>query len=139
MPLDTQHAGWIETKVKATLSHYPQNWTEQAEVRDAAIDTWVDFLGSFSQAAIDHALTSHLQSSPRERPTPGGIRAKARSYETGNMTARGDRESLTMDEQYTLVEKTLPTARRWVSKFPPSHSLHQSAKQTLEYWGEAAE
>lgn len=137
MPLDTKHAGWIEMKVKATLSHYPQDWTEAREVRDAAMDTWVDFLSPFSQKAVDHALTAHMQSAGKnERPTPGAIREKAKAFETGNLTSVGDRSSLTMDEQYTLMEKVLPTARGWVERFPPGSPLSDSGKQTLAYWGE---
>jgi hypothetical protein len=48
----------------------------------------------------------------------------------------GNRDGLTFSERTLLEEKVLPTARKWVVTYHPSSFLHQSAKQTLAYWGE---
>ena len=46
---------------------------------------------------------------------------------------RGDRNTLSMDERYTLEERVLPTARKWLD-IP---SLRDHGLKTLAYWGEA--
>lgn len=138
MPKDTQHVSWIASKVQATLSHFPQNWNEPQEVREMAMDDWLDALSGFSRQSVEQAFASHMRESPKVKPTPGAIREKARAFEQGSGNERGDRTSLSIDEQFILSEKVLPGARNWVRGFPPSHSLHQHGKKTLEFWGEAS-
>lgn len=48
----------------------------------------------------------------------------------------GNRDALTFSDRTLLEEKVLPTARKWLVTYHQSSSLHQSARQTLAYWGE---
>lgn len=103
---------------------------------DVALAHWVDALAPFSRKAIQMALASHLRNQPRQRPTPGAIREKARSMEAeGSGPDRGDRSKLSADEAYTLEHVCIPKMRDWVHDNPPSDNLHQHGKKFLEYWG----
>lgn len=131
---DTKHAAWIAMKVKATLSHYPEDWKQDSGVRDLAMDDWLDFLAPYSKKAIDLALSAHLRDQPRSKPTPGDIRARAAAHQTASATAqKNPRDGLTYDELQLLNEKVLPTAKRWL-QIP---GLRDYAESTLRYWGEA--
>ena len=101
-------------------------------------DDWVDALAQFSQKSVEQALSSHVTSSPTVKPTPAMIREKAKSFEGAGGPGKGDRDGLNMDEQFNLIEKVLPTAKRWVRDFPPRHPLYEHGMATLNYWGEAA-
>ena len=136
MPLDNAAANWIEAQVKAMLSHFPQDWGQSDEVRNIAMGHWIDALGPFSRSTIKQALTSFTSGTFRVAPAPGVVRSKARDIE-GASGQSGDISSLSPDERFTLENKVLPGARRWLETYPPSSNLHQSAKQTLEYWGVA--
>lgn len=129
------HATWIAHKVQATLSHYPQNWSDPEEVKEMALDDWIDALGEFSQRSIEAALSQHMRNS-RLRPTPGEIVKAAREAERDGTAKFGDRSELTRDELVLLETKVLPTARRWVAENAPSHALHQHGKNTLMHWRE---
>lgn len=48
---------------------------------------------------------------------------------------QGNREALTYQERDLLENTVLPTARRWVQKYP---GLADHGRQTLAYWGEPA-
>ena len=45
---------------------------------------------------------------------------------------QGNRNSLTFDQRDLLESTVLPTARRWVLKYP---GLADQGRQTLAYWG----
>lgn len=49
----------------------------------------------------------------------------------------GNRLSLAAQETDILLNKVLPTARRWTQEYPEGTPLWRHGKQTLEYWGEA--
>lgn len=125
------HAMWISGRIETLLSHYYQP-DNPAEVRDGALDDWVEILAPLSQKVIEHACSSWLRDEPRRRPTPGDIRARARDHAASPQNAQGDRSKLSFDELVLLDEKVLPTARRWLG-IP---GLRQHAEQTLSYWGE---
>lgn len=55
------------------------------------------------------------------------------SFDEPFQSARGDRASLSLDEQFLLENKILPTARRWCVEKP---GLRDHGAQTLTYWGE---
>lgn len=44
----------------------------------------------------------------------------------------GNRNTLSLDERYTLEERVLPTAKEWL-RIP---ALRDHGLKTLEYWGE---
>lgn len=130
-PNDMQHAAWIAGRIETLLSHYYQP-DNPAEVRDGAIDDWVELLAPLSRQSIEHACSAWLKDQPRRRPSPGDIRAKARGYSTAPGQAQGDRTKLSFDDLQLLEEKILPTARRWLG-IP---GLAEHGRQTLAYWGE---
>lgn len=74
-------------------------------------------------------------------PTGPEIHAAARVLrEAGSgskpgMRKGGDRNALTFDEQQTLQDRILPTAREWLHV----PGLRQHGIQTLEFWGESIE
>lgn len=132
MRIDMEHAAWIAGRIEVLLSHYFQPETPM-EVREAAIDDWVEALSSRSRHAIEHACSSWLRDQPRRRPTPGDIMAKSRGYasDTEGM-GKGDRTGLSRDELYCLETRVIPHARRWLG-IP---GLRKHGEATLEYWGE---
>lgn len=129
----TLHAAWIAKLVKSKLSHYPSDWRVDQATIDGVIDDWVDFLSPFSRMAIEGAFSAHMRDEPGVRPTPGMIRARAKALtENASGVRFGNRDQLSTDERWTLEQKVLPTARKWLS-IP---GLAEHGKQTLEYWGE---
>lgn len=126
-----EHAAWISGRIETLLSHYYQP-DSPSEVRDGAIDDWVEILCHLSRPAIEMACAAWLRDHPRRRPTPGDIRAKA---STAAPTALGDRSRLSHDELILLEEKVLQTARRWVRTYP---GIADHGRQTLAFWGEEA-
>ena len=72
----SEHASWISGRIETLLSHYFQP-ESPTEVKDAALDDWVDALSIFPQPAIEYACRTYLRNQPRRRPTPGDIRAAA--------------------------------------------------------------
>jgi len=48
----------------------------------------------------------------------------------------GNRLALSAMETEILINKVLPTARRWTEEYPEGTTLWRHGKQTLEYWGE---
>lgn len=125
---------WIAGRIETLLSHYYQP-DNPAEVRDGALDDWVEILSPISQPAIEHACSSWLRDEPRRRPTPGDIRSRARGYSSDPGKTQGDRSKLSFDQLVLLEDKVLPTARRWLG-IP---GLRDHAEQTLAYWGEKFE
>lgn len=49
----------------------------------------------------------------------------------------GDRQRLSFDDRKILEERVIPTARRWIEKYPPHSNMWGHAMKTLAYWGEA--
>lgn len=49
----------------------------------------------------------------------------------------GNRMALSAQETDTLVNKVLPTARRWTEEYPEGSSMWTHGKHTLEHWGES--
>ena len=47
------------------------------------------------------------------------------------------RMALSAQETDILLNKVLPTARRWAKEYPEGTPLWRHGKQTLEYWGES--
>jgi len=121
--------------VRATLSHYPKDWKEDEGVKASAMEHWVNTLAPFSKKSIEHALHSYVQSMSTSAPTPAHIRDRAKAAETEGAIGYGDRSSLNMDDHFHLNEQVLPTARRWMEKYPPRDPLSEAGKQTLIYCG----
>lgn len=131
---DGQHAAWIAGRVQVLLSHYfqPDN---PVEVKEAALDDWVKALITFPKQIIDRACERYLNNQPRRRPTPGDIRSicgARQETKSDSVDPRGDKSKLTFEQLELLEDSILPTARKWLN-IP---GLEDSARQTLEYWGE---
>ena len=118
------------------MSHYYQP-DAPMELREAAIDDWVEALIPFPQADIERACEDYIRNQPRRRPTPAEIRTraqtKARVQRPPVGSQGGDRSTLSHDELHLLDTKILPTARDWVRNIP---GLRGHGENTLAYWGE---
>lgn len=125
------HAAWISGRIETLLSHYYQP-DSPSEVRDGAIDDWVEILSHLPKAAIEMACAAWLRDQPRRRPTPGDIRAKAT---IGANTEHGDRTKLSYDERLILENTIIPAARKWAKS---NGGLAEHGRRTLAFWGEDA-
>jgi hypothetical protein len=134
----SEHAQWIAGRVQVLLGHYYQPDVPQ-EVREAAIDDWIDALSVFSRETIERACSRYIKSHGSRRPTPGDIRNNALRIDRDS-TPRAlpppepEREKVSPEVAARIIEDAgfTPDLSNALKRFPQSLSKQQAVEMAAE-------